>query len=100
MRFIKLFLFGVFFWWLRPRKKHKIRNKPHQTESGNPKPKIKMTELIKKIAEENDRMVVDLNKYASGNKAAGLRARKSTLALEKLYKEFRKRSVHESPVQG
>ncbi|MDR6300989.1 histone H1 [Mesonia maritima] len=32
----------------------------------------------------------------SGNKAAGTRARKSSLALEKLLKEFRKVSIAES----
>lgn len=70
---------------------------PHQTDSGNPKPTITMVELITKIADTTASFMSDLEKYAKlGNKAAGKRARKTSLELEKLYKEFRKRSVHES----
>lgn len=56
-----------------------------------------MVELIRNIAETTASFMADLEKYAKqGNKAAGQRARKASLELEKLYKEFRKRSVHES----
>lgn len=39
----------------------------------------------------------ELVSFESGNKSAGQRARKLTLKLEKLFKEFRKRSVNETP---
>ena len=56
-----------------------------------------MVKLIKNIADTNASFMADLEKFAKqGNKTAGLRARKTSLELEKLYKEFRKRSVHES----
>lgn len=35
----------------------------------------------------------NLEKFEQGNKSAGQRARKNTLALTKLYKEFRAESV-------
>ena len=40
--------------------------------------------------------VTENEKFESGNKSAGTRARKSSLALEKLLKEFRKVSIAES----
>lgn len=56
-----------------------------------------MKELIDKFNE----LAAELNKDAAlqienGNKAAGTRARKATLELEKLLKELRKTSLEES----
>ncbi|MFZ1236267.1 MAG: histone H1 [Prevotella sp.] len=56
-----------------------------------------MKELIEKFNE----LAAELNKDAAlqienGNKAAGTRARKATLELEKLLKELRKTSLEES----
>lgn len=52
-----------------------------------------MEELIKTIQATTANLNADLAKYAGGNKAAGVRARKLTLELTKLYKQFRKESV-------
>mgnify|MGYP002732019811 FL=1 len=56
-----------------------------------------MKELVEKIAT----LVAEFNKNAnaqieSGNKAAGTRARKASLEIEKAMKEFRKVSLEES----
>lgn len=56
-----------------------------------------MKELVEKVAA----LVADFNKDANlqmenGNKAAGTRARKASLELEKLMKEFRKASLEAS----
>ena len=56
-----------------------------------------MNELIAKIKELNAALLVDAEAQAEkGNKAAGTRARKASLDLEKLLKEFRKLSLEES----
>ena len=56
-----------------------------------------MNELIEKIKELSDALLVDAAAQAEkGNKAAGTRARKASLDLEKLLKEFRKLSLEES----
>ena len=56
-----------------------------------------MKELIENIKTEFESFDNDAQaQLASGNKAAGTRARKSSLALEKLLKEFRKVSIAES----
>lgn len=56
-----------------------------------------MKELIEKINAEFEAFKVDAELQAEkGNKAAGTRARKSTLELTKLLKEFRKVSLEES----
>ena len=53
-----------------------------------------MNELIEKIKELSDALLVDAAAQAEkGNKAAGTRARKASLELEKVLKEFRKVSV-------
>ena len=53
-----------------------------------------MNELIAKIKELNEALLVDAAAQAEkGNKAAGTRARKASLELEKLMKEFRKASL-------
>lgn len=56
-----------------------------------------MNELIAKIKELNAALVADAELQVSkGNKAAGTRARKASLELEKVLKEFRKVSLEES----
>lgn len=56
-----------------------------------------MKELIEKIQEQYKSFETDAQlQVEKGNKAAGTRARKSSLELEKLMKEFRKISLVES----
>lgn len=56
-----------------------------------------MKELIEKIQETFAAFSTDaVLQMEKGNKAAGTRARKSSLELEKMMKEFRKVSVEES----
>ena len=56
-----------------------------------------MNELISKIKELAEALLVDAAAQAEkGNKAAGTRARKASLDLEKALKEFRKVSLEES----
>ena len=56
-----------------------------------------MEELVIKIIAEFEALVADANlQIEKGNKAAGTRARKSSLDLEKLLKEFRKASLESS----
>ena len=56
-----------------------------------------MNELIEKIKEVSEvLLVVAAAQAEKGNKAAGTRARKASLDLEKLLKEFRKLSLEES----
>ena len=56
-----------------------------------------MNELIAKIKEMSDALLADAALQAEkGNKAAGTRARKASLELEKLLKEFRKVSLEAS----
>jgi hypothetical protein len=56
-----------------------------------------MQELIEKINAEFEGFKVDSGLQAEkANKSAGTRARKSSLSLEKLLKEFRKISLEES----
>ena len=56
-----------------------------------------MNELIEKIKEVSEVLLVDAAAQAEkGNKAAGTRARKASLELEKVLKEFRKLSLEES----
>ena len=56
-----------------------------------------MKDLFEKIISEIETFKTEAElQIEKGNKAAGTRARKSTLDLEKLLKEFRKVSVEES----
>ena len=56
-----------------------------------------MNELIAKIKEMSQSFFEDAELQSSkGNKAAGTRARKTSLELEKALKEFRKVSLEES----
>ena len=54
-----------------------------------------MKETIAKMNEVMAALQVELAKAAEGNKAAAGRARKLTLELEKLGKDFRKISISE-----
>lgn len=56
-----------------------------------------MKELIETINAEFEAFSTDAElQKEKGNKAAGTRARKASLSLEKLLKEFRKVSLEES----
>lgn len=56
-----------------------------------------MNELIEKIKANAEALIADAALQSEkGNKAAGTRARKSSLDLEKLLKEFRKVSLEAS----
>ena len=56
-----------------------------------------MIELIEKVQELSSALAADgMLQATKGNKAAGVRARKASLELEKLMKEFRKVSLEES----
>ena len=56
-----------------------------------------MNELIAKVRKLAAELVADAELQAEkGNKAAGTRARKASLTLEKVLKEFRKVSLEES----
>ncbi len=56
-----------------------------------------MEKLVTKIKAEFDAFATDANlQVEKGNKAAGTRARKASLDLEKLLKEFRKVSIDNS----
>lgn len=53
-----------------------------------------MENLLKNITAQMDAFKTDAElQLSKGNKAAGTRARKASLALEKLLKEFRKVSL-------
>ena len=55
-----------------------------------------MKELVERINSLAEQFAQESAKNLGGNKAAGARARKATLELEKLMKEYRKKSVEES----
>ncbi len=55
-----------------------------------------MKKLVEDIQTTFESFQTEANAQLDGNKAAGTRARKSSLELEKLLKEFRKVSVAES----
>lgn len=52
-----------------------------------------VSELAEEIKNCIEAFTTDLNKAVEGNKAAGQRSRTKSLALEKLFKEWRKLSV-------
>lgn len=52
-----------------------------------------MKELISKISELFESFSSNADKAQAGNKAAGARARKASLEIEKALKQFRKTSV-------
>ena len=52
---------------------------------------------MKNLLENINNLIADFQKDAeNGNKAAGTRARKTSLAIEKALKEFRKLSIEDS----
>lgn len=56
---------------------------------------------MEKLLKELNALIADFEKDSkaqaeNGNKAAGVRARKASLAIEKLLKEFRKVSIEEA----
>lgn len=53
----------------------------------------KMNELVSKINELFEKFSFEADKNIYGNKAAGVRARKISLEIEKTLKEYRKKSV-------
>ncbi|MDE6114653.1 histone H1 [Barnesiella sp. WM24] len=56
-----------------------------------------MKEIVEKIKESYNAFLTDSAlQIENGNKAAGTRARKASLELEKLMKEFRKASLEAS----
>ena len=56
-----------------------------------------MKEIVEKINATMEAFLKDAaSQIESGTKAAGTRARKASLELEKLMKEFRKESLEES----
>lgn len=62
------------------------------------RPKFKYTimkELLDQINAQIEAFKTESELHAQGNKAAGTRARKATLELTKLFKDFRKVSVEE-----
>lgn len=67
--------------------------KPQPTQIQTTKPKRTMQEIVEQICKDMGELVVHLGKSAEGNKAAGARARKATLQLEKLFKDYRKASI-------
>ena len=56
-----------------------------------------MKELIEELESELMSLREELHSYADGNKAAGRRARRHTLNIERLGKQFRKESVAGTP---
>lgn len=52
-----------------------------------------MESLVNQINQANEAIKPELEKAAKGNKSAAKRARKLSLELGKLYKEFRKEST-------
>ena len=56
-----------------------------------------MEKLVKQIENSFSAFMEDANaQIEKGNKAAGTRARKASLEMEKMLKEFRKKSVEAS----
>ena len=56
-----------------------------------------MEKLVKQIVDSYNAMIEDAKaQIEKGNKAAGTRARKASLDLEKMLKEFRKLSIEAS----
>jgi len=55
-----------------------------------------MKELLEQISAEIETFQKESQAHAEGNKAAGGRARKSTLELAKLFKEYRKVTIEEA----
>lgn len=54
-----------------------------------------MRKTIKLIEEKISEFKTDLAKSGHGNKAAAARARKASLELERMFKQYRKESIEE-----
>nr|DAL02839.1 MAG TPA: Histone H1-like protein Hc1 [Caudoviricetes sp.] len=65
---------------------------PKQT-TNKQQPPMTDIELFNKIQSVIAKFNTELNKNIKGNKAAGVRARKASLELEKLMKQYRKQSI-------
>lgn len=52
-------------------------------------------ELATEIQSLTIELLSNLTKATEGNKAAAVRARRNTISMEKLYKEYRKVSIEE-----
>lgn len=52
-----------------------------------------MKDLLEKIEEQMKQFCINVKAHANGNKAAGVRARKNSLVLAKLLKEYRAESI-------
>lgn len=52
-----------------------------------------MKELSERISAKITEFTTNINYNVQGNKAAGVRARKNTLELEKMFKQYRKLSI-------
>lgn len=55
-----------------------------------------LVNTVNKINELTANLTKELEANLNGNKAAGSRARKITVELTKLYKDYRKQSIEES----
>ena len=55
-----------------------------------------MEELVNKIIKIELVLNKNMEDNLNGNKAAGVRARKNTLELEKMFKQYRKLSVEDA----
>lgn len=53
----------------------------------------RLNDIAVKICDLNNTLAEEHNKTMQGNKAASVRARKATLEVEKLCKEYRKLSI-------
>ena len=92
------FLVDVLFGHRHPKPKPRQAEPDNQSRSKcDCKHLSYMQDLIHKIRHTTHDIMHDLEKFEQGNKAAGKRVRKNSLEIEKLYKEFRKRSVYETP---
>lgn len=70
-------------------------DKSNSKTTGKTKYDLTMKELIQKLGETANAFISNATEnIEKGNKAAGVRARKASLELEKLMKEYRKRSVN------
>lgn len=73
-----------------------LNDETQSTPNTNKKQKMTMEQLTNLVAEINNKTAEFQNNAAlnlNGNKAAGVRARKASLELEKMLKEYRKNSV-------
>lgn len=71
-----------------------MREDTVQQEINNHKQQFNMKDLFDNIQSKMIELSKDMERNVhNGNKSAGVRARKATLELEKMFKEYRKESV-------